>query len=181
MAHAHPYPEAYVRYLVHFHAERDYFECHEVLEEYWKEHPEAADGDAYVGLIQLAVSLYHQRRGNTAGAVKMLAGAIRRLGGGAAARLGIAEEELQRLMGERLQALSAPGFVYSDLEIPLEDTALRQACQAASGSSWDRWAQPSDLSDSYLIHKHTLRDRSGVIQERERQREERQARRGMGE
>ena len=31
------YPEAYIEYLMYFHGNRDYFECHEVLEEYWKE------------------------------------------------------------------------------------------------------------------------------------------------
>ncbi len=30
------YPNAYLDYLVYFHGHRDYFECHEVLEEYWK-------------------------------------------------------------------------------------------------------------------------------------------------
>ncbi|AFH62161.2 DUF309 domain-containing protein [Paenibacillus caseinilyticus] len=175
------YPDAYVRYLVHFHAERDYFECHEVLEEYWKEHPGDADGEAYVGLIQLAVSLYHQRRGNLAGAVKMLSGAIRRLGSGAAAELGIAEAELQRLMGARLVELGDPAaFVYRDLDIPLADQALLQACEETSGATWERWGQPSDLSDRYLIHKHTLRDRSGVVEERERQRKQRQEKRGEG-
>ncbi|WP_426453692.1 DUF309 domain-containing protein [Paenibacillus sp. S-38] len=175
------YPEAYVRYLVHFHAERDYFECHEVLEEYWKEHPEDADGEAYVGLIQLAVSLYHQRRGNLAGAVKMLSGAIRRLGGGAAEKLGIREAELLREMEGRLRALEDPAsFVYRDLDIPLADADLVQSCREASGSSWERWAQPSDLSDRYLIDKHTLRDRSGVIEERERQRQQRLQKRGEG-
>lgn len=31
------YPAEYLEYLVYFHADRDYFECHEILEEYWKE------------------------------------------------------------------------------------------------------------------------------------------------
>lgn len=33
------YPEAYVAFLHEFHTTRDYFECHEILEEYWKEDP----------------------------------------------------------------------------------------------------------------------------------------------
>jgi len=33
------YPEPYLEYLIQFHAERDYFECHEILEEYWKSAP----------------------------------------------------------------------------------------------------------------------------------------------
>lgn len=30
------YPEAYIEYLAEFHGSRDYFECHELLEEHWK-------------------------------------------------------------------------------------------------------------------------------------------------
>ena len=30
------YSQAYIDYLVHFHGDRDYFECHELLEEHWK-------------------------------------------------------------------------------------------------------------------------------------------------
>ena len=42
------YPEAFISYLIEFHATRDYFECHELLEEYWKAHP----GDPLAGLVQ---------------------------------------------------------------------------------------------------------------------------------
>ncbi len=61
------YPKAYIDYLVEFHATRDYFECHEILEEYWKEDPPKKRKRYWVGFIQLAVALYHHRRQNTAG------------------------------------------------------------------------------------------------------------------
>lgn len=32
------YPTAYIKYLFHFHTDRDYFECHELLEEHWKQY-----------------------------------------------------------------------------------------------------------------------------------------------
>ena len=72
-----PYPEAYIDYLLYFHAQRDYFECHEVMEEFWKEHPGDIRSRTYVALIQIAVGMYHIRRGNRNGAVKMLQSAGR--------------------------------------------------------------------------------------------------------
>ena len=54
MPHPEAYPEAYIDFLVHFHGDRDWFECHERLEEYWKEHPDDPKSDTWVGLIQVA-------------------------------------------------------------------------------------------------------------------------------
>ncbi|WP_460291943.1 DUF309 domain-containing protein, partial [Bacillus cereus] len=33
------YPTEYIQFLIHFHGDYDYFECHEILEEYWKTKP----------------------------------------------------------------------------------------------------------------------------------------------
>ncbi|PAD68333.1 hypothetical protein CHH83_14265, partial [Bacillus sp. 7586-K] len=33
------YDQEYIDFLVHFHCDRDYFECHEILEEHWKKDP----------------------------------------------------------------------------------------------------------------------------------------------
>ncbi|UZN00489.1 DUF309 domain-containing protein [Lysinibacillus sp. MHQ-1] len=55
---------------------RIFFECHEVLEEYWKE---IAPGDKMhplVGYVQLATGLYHWRRGNDTGAIRILEKAL---------------------------------------------------------------------------------------------------------
>ncbi len=71
------YPKAYIDYLVEFHATRDYFECHEILEEFWKEDPPKKRKRYWVGFIQLAVALYHHRRQNTAGAKRLMANSIR--------------------------------------------------------------------------------------------------------
>lgn len=53
------YSESYIDYLIHFQATRDYFECHEIMEEYWLEN----DRDKkWLTLIQLAVAVYHERQ-----------------------------------------------------------------------------------------------------------------------
>ena len=58
------FPQKYIEYLVHFHGDRDYFECHEILEEYWKKIDNGNKESIWVGLIQLAVANYHHRRKN---------------------------------------------------------------------------------------------------------------------
>ncbi|WP_163856127.1 DUF309 domain-containing protein [Paenibacillus elgii] len=171
------YTEAYIQYLVHFHAERDYFECHEVMEEYWKEHPEDPCSEACVGLIQVAVSLYHQRRGNRAGAVKMLASSLQRFKDEQLELLGIDAAEFRLRLQSRLQELNNADFVYADLDIPLQDEVLTGLCRDAAAQAQAEWGQPSNLNDTYLIHKHTLRDRSGVVAERELQKQRRIERR----
>lgn len=70
------YPTEYIQFLIHFHGDYDYFECHEILEEYWKTKPRGNRDHYLVGLIQIAVSLYHQRRANWNGSTKMMKSAI---------------------------------------------------------------------------------------------------------
>jgi predicted metal-dependent hydrolase len=162
------YPQAYIEYLIYFHAERDFFECHEVMEEYWKEHPGDPLSSAYVGCIQTAVSMYHQRRGNRPGAVKMLRSALNMFTDADLVKLGIAAAEFRARLTERLELLAEPDFQYSDLNIPLSDSELTALCLELCAERQLIWQSTSNLTDTYLIHKHTLRDRGPVVTERER-------------
>ncbi|MCW5821309.1 MAG: DUF309 domain-containing protein [Cyanobacteria bacterium TGS_CYA1] len=51
---------------------QEYFDCHETLEELWKDYTEP-DREAIQGIIQIAVGYYHLRRGNYKGATKLFA------------------------------------------------------------------------------------------------------------
>jgi len=51
--------------------ERDFFECHEVLEDAWREETGPLR-DLYQGLIKAAVAFYHAERGNLNGAIKVM-------------------------------------------------------------------------------------------------------------
>lgn len=70
------YPDLYVRFFYEFHVTKDYFECHELLEDLWME--EGRD-PFYQGLLQIAVGLFHQRNGNLGGACKMFDLAVQKL------------------------------------------------------------------------------------------------------
>ena len=169
------YPRAYIEYLLLFHAYRDYFECHEVLEQHWKQENQAqaaraadsAHGQAWVALIQAAVALYHHRRGNVRGAAKIMESAVRNTVIPEMNRLGIDGPLLLRRLDKRRKQLQEdPPIPFSDLDIPLADKDLEAFCRKECDRRGVIWGAPSDLQDGWLIHKHKLRDRSGVIRER---------------
>jgi predicted metal-dependent hydrolase len=164
------YPKAYIEYLVHFHGDRDYFECHEVLEEYWKEDERCNRKKHWVALIQVAVSLYHQRRGNFSGALKMMKNALSVLRGerDVVIKLGLDYEKILKIIEDRVTEIEN-GVPYSSIVLPIIDESLLKECQSKCDEKGVLWGRSSDLSDHYLINKHTLRDRSNVIQEREQQ------------
>jgi predicted metal-dependent hydrolase len=164
------YDRAYIDYLVYFHCERDYFECHEVLEEHWKKDSPKDRKKYWVGLIQIAVGLYHQRRGNFTGALKTISNAINLLGNERQAvhKLGLHSEELLKQLTIRKNEIEAEQSYYS-FNLPIVDEELVSICQNRCKNSQYLWGQESDVSNEELIHKHTKRDRTEVIKERKLQ------------
>lgn len=124
------YPKAYIDYLVEFHATRDYFECHEILEEYWKEDPPKKRKRYWVGFIQLAVALYHHRRQNTAGAKRLMANSIRILQAEhrAVEDLGLDHGRLLELMQSVYEQIET-GSAYKSIMLPIKDEKLEEACR----------------------------------------------------
>lgn len=164
------YPKAYLDYLYHFHCDRDYFECHEVLEEYWKEKDAGEREIHWVGLIQIAVGLYHHRRGNFRGALRMLQNACRiiRIESAAIEALGIDSGQLVKMLGVRIDCVTKQE-PYESMNLPIIDHDLQLSCDAIAKSASKMWGADSDLLDDSLVNRHTLRDRSDVIEERKRQ------------
>ena len=70
------YHELYVAFLYYFNIEKDYFECHEVMEELWLE--ERRD-PFWQGLLQVAVGLYHHENDNISGAIKLFSQSLEKL------------------------------------------------------------------------------------------------------
>lgn len=69
--------ERYLKFFELFN-ERDFYECHEVLEDLWMETVE--DSRAYYqGLIQTATAFYHLENGNLAGARKLFESGLKYL------------------------------------------------------------------------------------------------------
>ncbi|MEW4283929.1 DUF309 domain-containing protein [Priestia koreensis] len=172
------YPRAYIDYLVHFHGDRDYFECHEILEEFWKEKEAKHRDQFWVGFIQIAVSLYHQRRQNFNGSFRMMKGAIRILSTHESmlSTLGLDGETLLRILTKRLEEISAHQ-AYRSLYLPIVDQGLLQHCEARSRELNMGWWKDSDLKLEAITHRHSLRDRSDVVAARKESLEKKQSHR----
>lgn len=160
------YPKPWIEYLIHFHREQDYFECHEVLEEHWKN--EGMKGDLWPGLIQLAVALYHQRRGNKNGARRMITSGIQKLQKEESAlkELGIQTQPFFELIRDRKEKIEQEQ-PFEPIVLPLT-AKLLQRCLLQANVTEEDWSTHTFTDDS-IIHKHSLRDRTSVIDERNKQ------------
>ncbi|MGF2616925.1 DUF309 domain-containing protein [Rossellomorea vietnamensis] len=156
------YPADYLDFLIHFHCDRDYFECHEVLEEYWKETDPGNRESIWVGLIQTAVAFYHYRRENRSGAARILRKGINILKQHPSSLkgLGIEIDRLFPLLEETLKNIES-GKKYQSIDLPL-NKELEQVCEQACLRIGN-----SPVIPPSIIHRHSLRDRSDVIRMRE--------------
>ncbi|WLR43788.1 DUF309 domain-containing protein [Bacillus carboniphilus] len=162
------YPKAFIEYLVQFHAKRDYFECHEILEEYWKEKNSSERDHFWVGFIQLAVGLYHQRRNNFSGSERMMKSCyhIFKNNLGTVEKLGVDSSNLLSSIVTRIHDVEQRKM-YKRFDIPIKDHSLKAEAKEHANEMGLVWGIDSDLNDLEVIHRHTLRDRSDVIAERE--------------
>lgn len=162
------YLNEYLLYLAHFHGDRDYFECHEILEEYWKKEAFGNKQSVWVGLIQLAVSCYHHRRSNFSGAKKMLEKAI---------NIFLKEEEDIRTLGldnSELLSLAKKRLLliekkqpYQSFNLPLNDPQLIQQCRLLCSKLGFICDADSNSDNRIIVHRHKLRDRTNIIHARE--------------
>ncbi|MFE1244061.1 DUF309 domain-containing protein [Fictibacillus sp. NPDC058756] len=160
------YPKAWIDYLIFFHTEQDYFECHEVLEEHWKN--EGMKGNLWPGLIQIAVALYHQRRLNMNGAKRMITSGIQKLQSEKAAlhSLGLEPDTLFELLENRKNEI-VQQKEFKPFLLPLTPS-LKKTCILEAEKTGKAWKSKL-VRDETIIHKHRLRDRTPVIEEREKQ------------
>jgi predicted metal-dependent hydrolase len=165
------YSDAYIDFLAHFHGSRDYFECHEILEEYWKQTEENdRKKSVWVGLIQISVALYHHRSGNMKGAYRTLCKGIDIIEEKKEAiiKLGLEHEKLLITLRKRLEEMD-DGVSYYSINLPIFDQKLLETAIKRCYLLGYKWHEKSDLSNTSLLKKHTLRDRSNVIKAREEQ------------
>lgn len=115
------YPDAYIYFLYLFNHERDYYECHNVLEDLWLEEGREP---FYQGLLQVAVGLYHLENGNLGGAGKLLTSALEKLNLYPDEHMGIQVSSLRKSVSSLIKSLSALQSV--SLQIPIVDQQLKQ-------------------------------------------------------
>ena len=150
----------FIDYCTYFNGNKDYFECHEVLEELWKDVAPRDKEHVLVGFIQVATSLYHWRRGNVRGAEKSLASAIELLRQHLECSY-FDVVDANDLLANCETALSSirAGNGYESFELVFVDEAFRKLVA-------ERISLLPAVDPHFITHKHTLRDRSDVILER---------------
>ncbi|RUL55081.1 DUF309 domain-containing protein [Lysinibacillus antri] len=158
----HPlFHSLFVDYCTYFNGNQDYFECHEVLEEYWKECAPGDKNHPLVGYVQLATGMYHWRRNNKNGARKILKKALNNF----------SKNELSPFF-----AFIDYAKLYRDCEnciatiekdMPFQLIKLSITNKELSTIVNEKIKELPILSTEYLLHKHMLRDRSDILKARD--------------
>lgn len=150
----------YVDFYAYFNGNQDYFECHEVLEEYWKEVAPGDKDHVLVGLVQLATGMYHWRRSNFRGAAKILTKAVHNITRNEQSvflkplNLPLLEKQISHALSQVEQHKSFHSF-----KIDLVDFELKRLVDK-------RILEQPKIDDHFLLHKHRLRDRTEILKAR---------------
>lgn len=175
------YPDAYIEYLAEFYGSRDFFECHEIMEAYWKRQTGTRYTGSWLVFIRIAVACYHARRGNWAGARKMMAKASSETDPELMDELGMDGAALSALLRDTsAEWLCSERPKYRDLELPIADESLAEAArQSCLAKGWT-WRTPLETVPADVVHRHLTRDRAPVVEARRLSAERKQEARGLG-
>ncbi len=154
----HPY---FVSFIIYFNHNQDFFECHEVLEAYWKDIPNRTKEHPLTAYILLSTGLYHWRRENYIGALRTLRKASikmdQMLEHHPHFTKGIDFNSLYDYLQNSIQSIEArqPFIAFS---IPITSVTLQQRVIEQAP---DLKLLP--INSDEIIHKHLLRNRSEMI------------------
>lgn len=146
----------------HFHVLRHYFECHDILEEHWKEYENFSKNDSIVSLILFSTACYHYRRGNIKGALKTFKKSLQIAeANDKFQHLGIEKTPYESIIKSQIMRIEQ-GKVYRNIQLPLTNACY----QALEGSYDDFDFNYNENVSDYIKHHHLLRDRTEVIESR---------------
>lgn len=156
----------FVQFIKEFNVIHDYFECHELLEDYWKEIAPRQKSHPLAALILLSTSMYHWRRGNITGAIKTITSSIRRL-----------EETKQSPFYETIDYTKLLDDAKNSLSLMKENQPFKSFSIKIENAQLLTHVNCLEIENTeglqFLIHKHMLRDRSEILKEREKQKKRR--------
>ena len=156
----------FTQFITYFNEHEDYFECHEVLEEYWKEIAPKDKTHSLTAWILLATGMYHWRRGNFSGAKRSLTRSFDRIQMNEDSVF-FEEINLQHVNKQIQHAIELVHLekTFEAFKIQIISPALQDAI--------DNQPALVPLIGDQLIHKHMLRDRSEILKAREEKRRNR--------
>ncbi|MDN4607319.1 DUF309 domain-containing protein [Sporosarcina highlanderae] len=156
------YHPLFLKFICYFNKNQDYFECHEVLEEYWKSIPNYTKEHPLTAYILLSTGLYHWRRDNFNGAFRTLLKAKQRMLDQDCHMSGIDGEKLVKDINQSIDkvkntepfSLFTLSLTSEKLKVLVEETASTMELLPRNSNA--------------VIHKHMLRDRSDILEQREK-------------
>ncbi|MFY0742103.1 DUF309 domain-containing protein [Solibacillus silvestris] len=158
----------FIDYCAYFNGNNDYFECHEVLEEYWKEIAPKEKLHPLVGYVQLATGMYHWRRSNVTGAARIIEKAILNFELNRKSEFFefIDLKQLLLIMKNQHRKIQE-NEPFKHFKLPITDLQLQELVQQR--------IKTIPLMDSHFIfNKHMLRDRTEILEARELKKRSRQ-------
>lgn len=154
--------QAFQQFLYEFHVTRDYFECHEIFEDLWKDIAPRQKQHELVGFILFATGMYHWRRGNQSGGTRSFHKAYVLLEQAVVDKdsflMNFDRAKLLQLI-RKSEQLCKDGAPYQSVVLPIVDEEFLTVIPMSTDN---RYPLPDEI-----VHKHRLRDRSDVIKERE--------------
>ena len=150
----------YVDFCTYFNGNQDYFECHEVLEEYWKLCAPGEKTHPLVGYVQLATGMYHWRRNNRIGAMKILKKAQQNF------TLNDSSPYFEFIDFDDLCKNCEISLKAIDNEEPFRAFKLSLQNETLISLVNSKIAELPSLPKDFLLHKHMLRDRSDILEAR---------------
>lgn len=151
----------FIQYIIHFNIHEDYFECHEVGEEYWKYVAPKDKMHPLAGWIQLAVGMYHWRRSNFPGALRSFIRAKDKLSNTGIWTEGFDTQILAEQLSNAIDGVTTRRE-FSSHKLPIISDDLSQEVIRYMAEN------PFETLEPYFImHKHRLRDRTSIINLRE--------------
>jgi predicted metal-dependent hydrolase len=144
-------------FLVEFHATRDYYACHDFLEEWWFELKNPKD-HILVAYIQVAVGMYQWRRGNMTAANIMFEKSLEKFQHNTdlIGQFGMDEMSLIRVVERVLQSVKNNETFY-DINLPIIDFEMEdymnQLCEERDLILY----KESDTTNDHLVNKHLFK------------------------
>lgn len=154
----------FIDFCAYFNGNQDYFECHEVLEEYWKMVAPGNKEHPLVGYIQLATGMYHWRRNNFRGASKIMKKAYDKFSSNQAHPF-FDYIDFQKLCNDCLKTI-----VFIEKNHPFQAFQIHVLHPDLKKKIDEKIRSLPELPYEFLLHKHMLRHRSDILIRREEKR-----------
>jgi len=162
----------FLKFIVYFNENQDYFECHEVLEEYWKSIPNQTKSHPLTAYILLSTGLYHYRRDNKIGAQRTLRKAYLKI-----ATMNVDFPEYIEGIDFNLLCRDIKIMLNNlDNDIPFHTFIIHIISKELELLAKDmkRELKLLPMGSDDVIHKHMLRDRTDILKLRDKKKKSRE-------